>query len=541
MRSRPFLPLLFPLALAVVLTGVVFLAQRRIGLNLADEGFLWEGAVLTAHGKVPLRDFYSYDPGRYLWAAAWSKLLGEGILALRLSTAVFQAAGLFCGLLAARRVLPRAWQLTLAGVLLVLWMEPRHKLFEPALTMAAVYVAVLLIENPTPRRHLLAGAMVGFAGVMGKNHGGYLLLAYSILLLGLHLRRIAPAASGRSTPWSAGGLFIGGIALGALPLLAMMAVVPGFFAAYLDSVLFFVHQGRTNVPLPVPWPWAGSYAGLGWAAALQKLAVGLGFLLLPVSVAAALLFLPGSLPGILPGRTAETARRRALLVAGGTVGVFYLHHAFSRADTFHLSQSIHPVLLALLGLPAALEANFPALRRAAVAVLAPLLAFLTLFAAVPQAPLYLALTATGAGELYVPCRVGEDGLRIQQRTANILGELRTQIDARVPAGEPVLAIPHLPGLYPILGRESPVSDFYPIWPAQGEKDETMLREIREKDVRWLIYSDYSDSLHPALQFPRTHPRVWSHLQASFERVDDPLLPHRIWLMRRREPAKVPGF
>src|SRR5436309_12962188 len=112
--------LLVPVLLAAALAGGLYLLQGRIDFNVADEGFLWEGVVLTAHGKVPLRDFYSYDPGRYLWAAAWAKLLGEGILALRLSTALFQAGGLFCGLLAARRVFPRAWQLALIGTVLVL-------------------------------------------------------------------------------------------------------------------------------------------------------------------------------------------------------------------------------------------------------------------------------------------------------------------------------------------------------------------------------------------------------------------------------------
>jgi hypothetical protein len=154
---------------------------------------------------------------------------------------------------------------------------------------------------------------------------------------------------------------------------------------------------------------------------------------------------------------------------------------------------------------------------------------------VPQAPLYLALTAEGPGDVYVPCRVAGDDLRIQQRTANILGQLRWQIDSRVPAGEPVLAVPHLPGLYPVLGRESPVSDFYPIWPAQGEKDETMLREIREKGVRWVVYSNYTEGGSPDLQFPNTHPRVWSYLEEGFERIDDPGLPRRIWLLHRKKP------
>jgi len=64
--------------------------------NVADEGFVWYGCILTAGSKIPLRDFYSYDPGRYYWVAAFSPWLGQGILAMRIATAAFQALGLFC-------------------------------------------------------------------------------------------------------------------------------------------------------------------------------------------------------------------------------------------------------------------------------------------------------------------------------------------------------------------------------------------------------------------------------------------------------------
>src|SRR6202000_2825488 len=95
--------LLLPALLAVVLAGGLLLAQRRIDFTVNEEGFLWYGALAVAHGDVPLRDFYSYDPGRYYWAAAWPPLAGEGLLGLRLATSAFAALGLFCGLLAARR------------------------------------------------------------------------------------------------------------------------------------------------------------------------------------------------------------------------------------------------------------------------------------------------------------------------------------------------------------------------------------------------------------------------------------------------------
>ena len=64
---------------SVALTGLWFWLQEDLLLNLADEGFLWYGSWRTALGDVPLRDFQSYDPGRYYWIAAWSRLFGDGI------------------------------------------------------------------------------------------------------------------------------------------------------------------------------------------------------------------------------------------------------------------------------------------------------------------------------------------------------------------------------------------------------------------------------------------------------------------------------
>jgi hypothetical protein len=420
--------------------------------------------------------------------------------------------------------LPRAWQLALAGVLLVAWMGPRHKLFEPALAMAAVYVAVLLLERPSPRRHLLAGVLAGFAGVMGKNHGAYALAAFLLLIVWLHWARLT--ADGVRSLGRDLLVWLGGIALGALPLLVMMAAVPGFLRAYLDSALFFVRQGQTNFGLPIPWPWVGSYAGLAWDDAIGKLALGIGFLLLLASPMVALLSLPAA-----TGDTA-TSQRRALLLAGGVVGLFYMHHAFSRADSFHLCQGIHPALLALCGLPAALAGSG---RRAAVAVVVPLLVFITLFAAVPLTPLYAELTEGREDPLdrFVPFRLGGDELRLPARTASLFAEIEYQIAALAPPGAPVLLIPHLPGLYPAIGRDSPISDFYPIWPAQGERDEKMLREIQAARVRLAVYTGYVRGEDPELLFPKTHPEVWKYLQANFERVPDHDLPRRVRLLRFR--------
>lgn len=141
--------------LSVALVILSLYLQRNIGIDLADEGFLWYGAVQTASGEVPVRDFRSYDPGRYYWAAFWLKLFGNSLISLRISVGIFQAIGLSLGLLVLRRVIRSWWVLAIAGFVLIAWMIPRHKLFDSSIAMAAVYFAVCLIQKPSLMQHFV--------------------------------------------------------------------------------------------------------------------------------------------------------------------------------------------------------------------------------------------------------------------------------------------------------------------------------------------------------------------------------------------------
>src|SRR5678815_1116157 len=179
-RHRDF----FLLALlAIVLSGAFFFTDGNVGINFADEGYLWYGMRALKAGQVPIRDFQAYDPGRYVWCALWSCLLGDGLVSMRFGCVVFQSIGITCGLLAARRITANRPTLVLIALLLVQWMIPTYKVFEQSIALMAVWVAIMLTERPTIKRHFAAGLFVGIAAFMGRNHGLYNGVAFGLVIL----------------------------------------------------------------------------------------------------------------------------------------------------------------------------------------------------------------------------------------------------------------------------------------------------------------------------------------------------------------------
>ena len=496
--------------LAAAVVAALFLLQGRLSVNLADEGFLWYGVERTAHGAVPMRDFYAYDPGRYYFAAAFMKLFGSGVVVLRVANAVFQVFGLWCGLRIAARAVRTRLGLALVAVLLVLWMYPRHKLYEPSLAMLAAWLGTRLLERPTLGRHFTAGAFVGLAAFFGKNHALYAGCAF-VLLFVLRLletrRRLALPDLGA---FAAGGL------AGGLPLLGMLAAVPGFAAAYVLVLRTFAAAGRTNLGLPFPWPWQVALSPGPWPEKTLLVAAGIGLLAMPFA------YLPAFLRW-LRARRVELAPPAALL-ATSAVGVFYLHHAYARTDSFHLAQAIHPALLAVV----LAAAEVPG--RLARGLVAGGLAALTLCGAVPEMPLVQRWAASSPGDRYVEATVGVDRLSVPARTANLLAGARAAIDR--PPCAVVAVLPHLPGVYPALGLVAPVWDIYPIWPAAGERDRRMREEL-ERNHADCILRDFYDS---EARFEETYPETAAWVDRLYAPVPTPELPQKLRLLHRVDAA-----
>jgi hypothetical protein len=497
------------LLLAIVLAGASFAVQGRQGIMLADEGFLWYGAQQTAHGKVPLRDFQSYDPGRYYWSAAGMFLFGDGLVSLRFSETVFQLLGLWVGLLAASRVAHNWALLAAVGLMLTLWMFHSFRLFDNTLLLCGIWTAVRLIEEPSPARIFTAGFFVGLCVFFGKNHALYNFLAQASLLLFLHFK-VGPLLS-----MSHLGMWVGGIMAGLVPTIAMFVAVPGFFASYIESIQRIFRHG-TNLPLPVPWPWRVSLN----SGDTTQFVLGIFFIALPLGYLAAIT--------VSLSMRSQTIKDHALLIACAFVGLFYLHHAFSRADFGHLAAVIYPFILGALALLGFLEArNFYYWAVVAVLIAA------ALFTVCRRTPIYQRITSSTP---WVPCDAGGK-IFVPTGTDRLFTCLRKFAAENIAPREGVLIAPFTPTLYPILGYESPLWDLAYYFPATAQRQETMIHELAAKNVNWAIISDTLLDKREDLLFSATHKLVWQYLMENFELLESAWLPKWMKILHRKYPAR----
>ena len=335
----------FAVACAIV-TGLFFL-QAWQGFNLYDEGFLWYGAQRVIAGEVPLRDFQSYDPGRYYWSAAIMTMWGDGgIVALRGAVAAFQAVGLATALLliSERSQRPNVLMTILAATTLSVWMYPRHKLFDITLSVALIAALAFMVRRASGKSCFAAGVVVGIAAVFGRNHGMYGVTASIAVIAWLASRGNASRFLTNLAAWAAG------VAVGYLPVLAMIAFVPGFATAMWDSVVFLFEIKATNLSLPVPWPWQVDMETAFPMEAARGFLTGIFFI-------AILLF------GVLGAAFVIRQRLRHKPIAPELVSCVFLafpyaHFAFSRPDLGHLSQGIFPFLIGCFVAVRNLRASF---------------------------------------------------------------------------------------------------------------------------------------------------------------------------------------
>ncbi|GGY14423.1 hypothetical protein GCM10008098_01520 [Rhodanobacter panaciterrae] len=495
----------------VVLLGVVaclgtFLLDGRIGFSLWDEGYLWYGVQQVLHGEVPIRDFMSYDPGRYYWAAGLLRLFhADGIVAVRAATMAFVAIGVAAGGVlvwhqSPGRDIVRFGKCALAIALLVMWAVPWWKGYDAALSVILTASLAWVLTRPSAARFFLHGVVIGVAAMIGRNHGVYgviaCLVAAPLLLLGTSKpawRQCIPA-------WTAG------VVLGFAPICFSLVLDHRFAAMFWDSIRFMLFEYKgTNLPLPVPWPWTMHGGGALTLSLVTQWLTGSLFVLLP-------LFCIVGLAVVLNGLRRERNMAHAGFVACVATAIPYLNVAFSRADVSHLAQAICPLLIGLLIFPVHDVAR--SMHRWLVV---PLLLIVSLLITIPLHPWYQSRVQSG----WRVIDVRGDKLRMSDAAAAPVEAVERLANRCIPNGSTLLAAPVWPGAYALLGVKSPVWEIYPLFPrGDGFQNQEIARLQQARPSLILIY-DISVDGREDLRYAHTHPRVWEFVSANYRQIPGP--------------------
>jgi hypothetical protein len=494
----------------VVLFGLIatlgaFLLEGHTGFNLGDEGYLWYGVQRVLHGEVPIRDFMSYDPARYYWAAGLLWLFhANGIVAVRAATAAFAALGVVgTGILvldgAAGRMAARLGLCVFAMLLCLFWMIPRWKGYDAAISVILTGSLVRLLMYPSTRRFFVHGIVIGLAAMLGRNHGLYGVVACLLVTPVLMLGADRPVWLRCIPAWMAG------IVLGFAPILIGLIRDHRFAAMFWESIRFVLFEYKgTNLPLTVPWPWTVSAQG--------PLAALLGPWLVGCFFVALVLFCASGAVVVLFQLRREEKIANPVFVACVATAIPYLNVAFSRADVQHLAQAILPCLIGFLVCP------WPRRTRTIVQASSLLILVLTtLWVMLPMHPCYVMRTYPD----WKSVDVRGDQVWMNADTAASVEAIDELASRHVKTGGTILSVPVWPSAYALLGIRSPVYEIYPLFPRSVEFQDQEIDRLRQADPQMVLVDDVAVDGREELRYAHTHPRIWNYISTHYHQIASP--------------------
>ena len=483
--------------LTTICTIALFGLEGHKGFSLWDEGFLWYGAQRVTVGEVPIRDFQAYDIGRYYWSAAFMSLMGDnGIVVLRMATAVFQAIALYIGLtVVARNSANKSYPfMLLVAITLAAWMTPQYKLFDISIPIMLVGTLALLVEQPSRRRYFLTGLIVGLVAVFGRNHGMYGVVGSMGTIIFLTAKRESnPSLIKAFSYW------VLGVVVGYLPVLVFLAVVPGFALAFWEGIRFLFEYKATNIPLPVPWPWLVPSREMSTVDMLRDVTYGFFFIAIVVF---GLLGIVWAIRQRLQNRFVSP-----ILMASIFLALPYAHYAYSRADIEHLVTGISPFLMGAF----ALLVNQPEKIKWSFATL---LCVASLLVMMPYHPGWYCYSS----QQCVDIKVAGDQLKVGRRTAIDIEGLNKLAEQFAPGDRTFIATPLWPGAYAALGRKSPMWEIFALTPRSAAFQQAEIERIKTAKPGFVVIYDFPLDGRDDLRFHNTHPLIDQYIRDNFETV-----------------------
>jgi hypothetical protein len=492
------------LLLSSLVLTLVFLLQWRFGFNWADEGWLWYGSQRTALREVPLRDFFSYDPGRYYWSAFVFKIFGgNGFFEQLVANYLFGTIGLTLTYMAMIHAgMGRWWRISILLLLGTISGFPRHKIYEQTLSLVAVAAVAFLFAAPQRlKRWLLLGVLTGLAAFIGRNSGLFCLIA-SVLAFGLlRRRRASPAVARVCTAFGAG------IIIGYSPMIFMIVFVHNFFHPFFQSVLLTPHWAWS---LPIPFPWHVHLHSLHGVDLLQARAVS--WLCIAVPVTYAFLLWRAFRSDV------QLSPVESLAVSASCAGAGFLFHAFYTADFFHIAQGV--VAFVVAGGAFSTHLWHTGARRSSLAVFC-LLAPLALACWIPMEPLFqYSRTKARAPDEVRRINIGGDNFDVPAKQAAVMETVANSFRNCGAHDGGFLAAPYYPGLYASLGTRSPLWDTYFLWHRDEETQKAEIAALQEYHTSLVLLNAASPmNGREGLKFENTNPMLLQYIVSHYARSD----------------------
>ena len=491
----------WPILMAIVIHAVVFVLQKDVTLNLEDEGFLWYGVQRVMAGEVPLRDFQSYDIGRYYWYAAWMWVTGStGILPLRAGSAVLATITVATVVLLLRRAGRQSvLVMGLAVLTFSVWMVPYYKVVDSFAALLLLAGLARLLECYSPRRCFQFGVCLGVAATIGINHALYGVLAGGLALAWSHAVRL------RAFEWRWPLVIAAGAVLGYMPMIVFLLAVPGFAAAFIDGIRMLFEIGMTNLDHPLPSPLAMLRDnGVRLTQRLIESAMGVGMW------AALGFFAVCAWRGLRDGAVANR-RAGSVIVAALLVTLPYAHYAWSRANLMHFAVSIVPLLVAVWAVAPGPGHNTRVLRSLSLS----LVSLLSCLIAGSAHPLFQLIRP---GPPLQTVLVAGEPLRVTPYTADQLRLLQWATDAFAGGGRAIYVTPYWPGAYAAMARRAPTWEFYQIFPSTLTRQRSELARLVAADIGVALILQHRADNRADLGFDQTHHIIDRYLKRCMQPV-----------------------
>jgi hypothetical protein len=500
-----YLPYLEAAMLSAAAATFVFLIQWRYGFNWGDEGWLWYISQRVAVGQVPIRDVFSYDPGRYYWSAGIFKILGrDGFFEQLLANYLFGILGLAVTYVAMSAVgVSRSWRITILALLAIVLGFPRHKVYEQTLSLVATAGIAFVLSSPQKlNRWFLYGLASGLAAFIGKNSGLYFGTAALLTFVLLRMSGIRLSVV-RVLAWVSAGILIG-----YSPMLLMAITVHGFASAFWHSVIM---TRNWSWSVPIPFPWTSHALALHGLDLAQWRAVSWLCVAVPLTYALV----------VWKGLRGRTQGEQALALGASLAGIPYLHHAFHQADFPHIAQGVVPFIVA-----AGVSSHFLWVhqrRRWAVASSAASCCLL-LTSWLPMEPLVQHLRARAhAPQSLAKIDLGDRKFEVTVQQAEVMRVVQDIFRSCGAVAGSFFEAPYYPGMYAFLETPSPVWDTDFFWPRNDRIQQQEVDSLAQNRTSLLLINrDAMFDGHQWLKIAATNPRLAQYLFSTYHRASTKL-------------------